>query len=358
MTDILLARSGHWRKYPAVDVLFSSGRENLVLGVDKPTDVTAGRSDRTAPLTVVTAASQLPGGAITPGATYVGYDFRFVFVVPTGTAEIVIRESKFSGHSTALTSTTGLVRAYNPGHCPLTVYDTDFEPTRPDPYWVGVQGTQYVRILRSRFRMLVDGIESFPPLATPDASNTRPDAVPAGCYQSLFYDFTWWPPGTPGTSSDGSHNDSLQMQGGKNYEFRGNACFGYMHTDYFDTTRNTNRTHSVLQMTPDVGAADGLGNHITGFQFTDNWCEGGGSASLIFSHEPAPTSRWLSRVSAGETSVGDILRNKFVADTSWTGLEILSPSNTPIVINKGTGADINVIDGTSTEVVWSPGGGP
>jgi hypothetical protein len=212
--------------------------------------------------------------------------------------------------------------------------------------------------MRSRFRMLVDGIESFPPLATPDASLTRPDGVPAGCYQSLFYDHTWWPPGVPGTSSDGSHNDCLQMQGGKNYEFRGNACRGYMHSDYFDTTRGTNRTHSVMQMTPDVGASDGLGNHITGFQFTDNWVEGGGSASLIFSHEPAPTQRWLSRVSAGETSVGDILRNKFVADTSWTGLEILSPSTTPIVINKGTGADINVIDGTSTEVVWSPGGGP
>lgn len=333
MTKLYVARSSQWVKAGATAVPFASAssRDQLVLGTYKPGATTTGVLPGTR-LTVVTSASQLPGGALTPGTTYggtdangpYGYDIRFTVVPPTSTTRIVFRNCIFRGEAAAPTAPIGLLKVYNAGHAPVDLWDCTLLPQTPSPWRNGLHGDNF-RAYRCDISMVVDALAVF---ARPSGGDAKVEL-----YQSYIHDFVWFDSTYPGTSvPDGSHNDGVQPAGGSNFKIWGNHIYGHNHPDYLNTYYGTDHCNAIMMITPDDA-------QISGLDIQQNWLYGGAAGLNIVNS----STRTLG-------NVGIIKANRFGRDMR-NGANWAINQSSGVTYDAGSGATANVYDDNNAVVV-------
>lgn len=329
VTDLLVARSSTWKKYALGDVQFSSGRDLLVAGAYTPTAATTGVPAGGPPLVPATSAAQLPGGALTPGATYSDRSIQFVLQPPTGSTPIVFRNCEIIGPlSYGSVSQPVLVRAWTAGHCPVEFYDCTFRAQAPGPTVNGIQGYGF-KLIRCDLSAAVDLIS---------VSNAADPTGPLGVEvrQCYLHDMLWYSQANGGGFVDGNHNDALQLSGGSGFVFVGNNVQAFNGPNYFNTYYGTACANTAVLIKPDVGV-------ISGLDFRLSRLSGGGSATLIVNHDSPDHIL---------TTLGVLKNNGFVQSSARTGISILGNRTPAITVDYGTaGVDAN----TYTAAGYGPG---
>lgn len=327
MTRLLVARSGQWVKAgrPSIPFATATGRENLVLGVDKPTAANTGVLPGTT-LTRVTSAAGMPGGGVIPGATYENLDLEFVVTPPTGTLPIIFRNCRFRGTASQQTSDVGLIKLYNSDHAPVEMYDCTFDAQTPHRWWNGIHGYGF-KAVRCDLSRVIDAFNVFRPTAMGQNGPLNVDI--RQCY---IHD-QWWVPNPPETRHvDGAHPDGVQLQGGSGFTFLGNNVQAYLHPDAFNTYYNTNHANAIMMIKPDVGV-------ITDVRIQLNWFNGG-AAGLNITHDDPRFSAYLGIINSNRFGRG--MRN----GATWA----INRQNTSITWDDGTSGTFNVYEDDGTRV--------
>lgn len=335
MTDLLVAHGPDWVKYGAASVARAGARDALVAGTYDPGPTTTGVLPGVT-RTTVTASSQLPGGGLQPGTTYSNWTFEFIVTPPTGTSSIIFRNCMFRGPTTAQTAVMSLVKAWDPGRCPTQYWDCTFAAQTPGPWINGIDGHHF-QLYRCDISRVIDGIEVF---------NTNDPDGPLGVVvqQSWVHDLLWYAPGNPGTATDGSHNDCMQVEGGSGGIVLGNNFENYNDPAYFNSYYSISQGNAAMQIKPDVGL-------LTGWQIEQNRFSGGRISTVNLAHDPP--ARYIA-------NFGTLKRNVFVRDSASEGREIIAPTTSPPTIDYGTGTTVattNVYHDTLTGPVTVSNGG-
>jgi hypothetical protein len=258
-----------------------------------------------------------------PGHSYTGIQVDVALTQTVSSLTVGLNNSQLRGDATAPTSTKGYIRAATTNGCRYELRDCTVGPARtPNAFWVGIQGGYRVKEWRCDYFGTVDHRESFPPIATGGI------AIESETYQGYFHDYTWWNSSFPGTSSDGSHNDGDQIQGGDGRKIWYCNFENYNDPAYPNTFYGDGLANPCILIVPDVG-------NITGLDIQFNRFEAGGVASVHINHDRGGTPRVIQRALG---NIGTIKNNLFIVDTSRTGFELDRPTDVPI-----TGTDFGSV---------------
>lgn len=178
----------------------------------------------------------------TPGASYDSLDIHgFVFVEAPN---VTISRSIIRGGVAKTGTSTGLVVDIDSAGTNFVLKDSELVPEHPSVAIDGIQGSNYT-LARVDIHGTVDGAKVFGNNVTIEQSWLHGTV-------SYAHD--------PYQNNGPTHNDAIQVLGGKNIVVTGNTVQG--------------GTNSALQITQDHSA-------VSGFAFTDNWVDGGGCSANI-----------------------------------------------------------------------------
>lgn len=185
----------------------------------------------------------------TAGAVYDGWRFDSFVVVEA--PNVVLRNSYFRGTTTS--SDRGLLRVapekMAAGQPSATIEDSTFIPRSPSYHINGIMGSNFTA-KRVEITGTVDGIHIH-------GTSSRTDATAGNVklLNSWIHDLPHYA-NDGGVHSDGSHNDGIQIVGGKNITIQWNTFNGTFY-------------NAALQITQDR-------NTVSAVTYTDNWTDGGG----------------------------------------------------------------------------------
>lgn len=306
-----------------------TGRDALVLGVDKPNASNTGvlpgvlRTD-------VTSSTGWPGsGTLQPGFTYSNLNVKYRMTPPTGTTPIIYQNCYFYGPLTPDPGAgSGLSQSTNDGHVPQVFIDSTFRPQNLHWNWNGVIGHHYTA-LRCDLSGSVDQFGVY-------NNNTghKTEDVAVSIKQCYIHDHGNWanPPDT--SHSDGSHPDGCQQQGGRRLIFQGNNVLGFIDPSLTLNSFGTNHTNACLQFGASVGV---IGDNDIQY----NWFDGGAASINI--------GGGLAAYDNTGVGFGIVKNNKFGHNQrngdTWC---IVRPSG--LICDFGTGASLNVFEDTGTPI--------
>lgn len=240
----------------------------------------------------------------TPNAVYDGWRLdSFVEVRAPG---VRFTRSLFRGASTSVDRGLLLV-APEPspaGQPSAVIEDSSFIPRSPSWHVDGIRGSNFAA-RRVEVTGTVDGLHIHG-----TSSRTDPNAGNVVLEASWIHDLTYYP-GDP-SHSDGSHNDAVQIVGGRNIRIQGNTFSGSIY-------------NAALQVTQDR-------NTVANLTYTGNWPDGG-ACSVNIAHRPYAAIQGLS-----------VTSNKFGRNSKY---------RCPMIMNKET-AQIANVSGN----VWEDGKTP
>ena len=217
------AVDGAWRRR-GVPVGGGNSRESLVYGDFFPEDgVNCGLIDENilTPYNSSSATSvTLPDGAVIENRIIYG-DLRPPSV---HNSDIIIRNCILAGGSHIPSFNDGIVNcsANRSGNGKVMIYDSEVRPQRIALNRDGIRGNKW-----EAHRVVVrDTIDAFAPYAASNINGGNADVVIAGCIgEQLRYMYPDYDNGVSGPAehSDGTHNDIVQIHGGRNIHVIG--CF-------------------------------------------------------------------------------------------------------------------------------------
>lgn len=310
-------------------------RDDLVLGDYKPDATTTGVLPGSS-LTIVT--THVP----VSNTTYENLDIRTAVLPGSSVGNVTYKNCYFRGGATAPTAFTGLYRLVNTHQRGFTFIDCTFRPQTPSWFWIGLHGYGFTA-RRCDISNMVDAMSTFNnnngPAGSGDDSlrNGPVDVVVEQCY---VHDQGFWSNPPDNTSSDGSHADGIQIQGGSGYVIRGNNFTGKLNPIYAPNWYGHDTSNAVFMIKPDVG----LLSNVT---ITDNWLDGG-AVTINVSHDTVPVLRKI-------VNLGVIKRNRFGRGQRLTATNggapycVLRPSDVTVDWGVGT-ADENVHDDDDTTI--------
>jgi hypothetical protein len=244
----------------SVRVGSTQDRSSLTPGSYEPDDSTTG-----VPSGV--SLTSLAGNQVitTPGTTL--YRRDITGTVDVRTYDVTIRECLIRGDGVTGTS-RGLVNATNSACVNLLVEDCSLIADPPSSYnFTGILGHDYTA-RRNRIKDTCDGFGVFETGAPGTASLVTIEANYTG-------PLGWWRAGVDGNHADGSHNDSVQLQGGIGTVVRYNRFHGFNSltvgngaTDGGRAGLDQTQCLSNLMMNANVGDPYDV-------EFYENWLYGG-----------------------------------------------------------------------------------
>jgi hypothetical protein len=211
-----------------------------------------------------------PGSSVVePGGVYENIIFNAAVTPPVSADQtpIVIRNAEFRGP--AIPTSSPLLKCYNNGHTPVTVWHSLFRPQTPTYQSIAVAGDRY-RLLGCQIDHVVDGFNIF---------NTTTKTGPADVEVAgtLVREHFWQ--GNPPLSgpADGTHSDCSQIQALSGTHIHGNNLQGFVAPEYTPTfyapVNGRYQNNAVFMIKPDVGLISGLDIHhnlIDGGAFSIN----------------------------------------------------------------------------------------
>lgn len=282
-----------------------TGRDTLVLGAYRPDASTTGVPAGTT-LTVTSSHSPVSGTATVP-TVYTALDIRNSIDM-FGKGNITYRNCVFRGKPGPLSGgAQGLVSLIRPNLGNISFIDCTFIPQTPDYRWVGVHGCYGATILRCDFSILVDAMQVFT-----TGAGTLDDPCNAIIRQNYIHDHAFFQPGAGGgeTSTNGSHSDGIQWEGGPGLIVQGNYFTGKLAPAYVPglapPSGNVN-SNSCMMIKPDVGA-------IGGGNISQNWF-GGGGVPINIADDPTG-GRYIN-------DLGSLVTNRFYRDNTFYPTMIL-----------------------------------
>jgi PKD repeat protein len=209
----------------------------------------------------------------TVGAEYVGWRFNaFVQVRAQG---VTFRDCYFAGSTKAPTSSTALLLIRDDRNGPQVpsaqVLDSTFKAQAPTPQIDGVRGSN-VLLRRVEISNVVDGMHIYGSTAFEDefAGNVV-------VLQSWIHDLTRYP--NDGSHPDGSHNDAIQIIGGRNIIIAATRIDGEIYNAGVMVTQQRNAVANITMVnnwlaggscTVNVYDGSGANRAITGLAFARN----------------------------------------------------------------------------------------
>lgn len=179
----------------------------------------------------------------------------------------------------------GLVLAISNSCVNLKVRFCDLAAAKSTTLWNGILGWHFTSY-RNKITKTVDGLGIYSPASGSDLPAGTP-AVAVDCVVegNWMYGLGYYSP-DPAHSDNQTHNDVIQIQGGKNIRIVGNTLDAYFDQNVgtYPTNGPDPRALATIQITPNnrIGPIQGL-------VITDNWLNGGGisvsgtsSATQIF----------------------------------------------------------------------------
>lgn len=259
---------------------------SLVLGAYRPDASTTG-VDPTVTLTVT--ANHAPiGGTVANPTVYRNLDIRNT-VQPVNIGNVRYENCIFRGPNVRPAGATGLYSLIRSHNRNFTFIDCTFKPQLPDYRWVGLHGYGWTA-RRCDMSRCVDMAQAFNPVAglwTDGVTSLQDSPVDVVMEQCYLHDFAFFPPGVASTdprwgggepTSNGSHSDGIQWQGGPGLICRGNYMTGMLDPEFQPNFYGTNNNNACLQIKPDVG-------RIANADISKNWF-GGGAVTINIADAP------------------------------------------------------------------------
>lgn len=216
----------------------------------------------------------------TPGAVIDGLDIRGM--VKVSAPDVTIKNSIIRGR--ALDYTSALVNAMD-GESNLRIVDSELKPTIPSPFAMGIYGSNFTAT-RLNIHGVVDGLHITGDNVTVEDS---------WLHDNLHFQ------NDPNFGGGPSHDDSIQIQVGKNILIDGNNITGAF--------------NSVVQITQDRG-------DVANFTFRNNHADGGGCTINIAEKAYGPIM--------GVT----IADNTFGRDTRVDNCAVIAQESTDITMKR------------------------
>ena len=308
------------------------------------------------PAGTVLTTTGAPTGLVTltgTGAyTYKNMLIKACFLIKT-TGKVEFRNCKIvgfqrtdltgSGHDTALINCDA-----NPGVSNVLITDCELVPDYPDTYTDGVLGHNF-EIRRSIVRNCVDCLGIRVPNKPTAAANTK-------IYANILTDLAYFNPdvATPRTTTNkGTHNDVIQVFGGKGHDIVGNCIWGKPSANagtppygfgapVGDASRNVYAPNSIGR---GINTTNGIGNTTINIQ--NNWFDYS-VVMLSLPHGTAPyTNATVKNNKFGTTG---LTQAEVAVETIAPGLPTSTgkdTTNANVVETTGAAITINRLSGWS-----------
>ena len=297
----------------------SSARDALVYGEYKPDATTTGVLPGTS-LTNYNASSVNELIITTPGTTI--SNMRIYGDIKIRAANVTIQNCELVGGNNTATGTSGVVDCNSSACFNAVIKDCDIIPRKPSLNRDGIIGHEYTA-LRCHVRNTIDGFGVYNDPSSGGSQNANV-TLKGNYVHDLMYYYPDYKNGVSGVTwhTDGTHNDTCQIQGGGNIYLIGNYMCA---TSFAGTGSGANPDKPLLIGTGNAnGAALVIQKNVgalTNVVIEKNWFEGGlsevnakpGAYTLqnnIFSRNVAKYSGWS----------GYWIRIDSRADTTITGL--------------------------------------
>ena len=291
-----------------------------------------------------TTAGVVAGSALTivtnhtpvSNTVYSNLDIRNAVMPGPYVSNVTYKNCYFRGGSTAPRSTSSLYAMFRPHGTGFTFIDCTFRPQLPSYLWVGLQGYGFT-LRRCDISRVVDQVQVFNPNNGPGGAadnslrNGPCNVVIEACF---FHDSAYFRPGID-TSSNGSHSDDVQWQGGTGLVVRGSYFTGQLAPEYRPNYVGGTTTNSAMMIKPDVG-------NIANALITKNWF-GGGAVSINIADAPTK-GRYISNL--GKITYNRFYRDQFYAPSAFLVGTSLTSTHRGIVVDT-TG---NVFDSNNAAV--------
>lgn len=316
---LYIAHDGNWWRGPDVGPGYGVAGLNLdwpygAAGTYEPGPGKVGLPSTVDPDTLATYDG--PSTIATSGLRLSRMRFNYAVTVASNVTGVVFDQCDFVGEdSSAFTTSKALIRVNSGGS--VTIKDSKIRPAVISQWWEGVDGYGSFTLERCDISGGVDGCDPF--------GDTTYSIK--GCW---IHDLYFQSPSTQ-HSDNKTHSDGIQVQGGSG-EIIGNLIEGYadmtISSDGLGVLPAGHQTNSAIMVRANA-------SNIGAWTITDNWLHGG-MTTLNANHTTG------DKTMSNSTSV---LRNKFQGTATSGDMNV----STGITWNFGTGDDINVKEGTSTE---------
>ncbi len=185
---------------------------------------------------------------------------------------VTIKNSRLHGGTGIPASNTGIIDATGAGVVNLQVLDNTIIPDRPSYFRDGIVGHDYTA-RRNHIRATNDGLGIFNRPGGPAGANVTAEG-------NYIHSLTYW--SNDPAHSDGTHNDGIQVQGGRNIRIAGNTIVASASPGR-GSVQNPRGDHAGIGIMLQQNVAP-LGNVVV----ENNWVDGG-QTSINIDHGKYPT---------------------------------------------------------------------